>query len=223
MGLERIERLKLWLPIVWVVSLFGCAGLAKIDAANLFSRSGWQHPDRVVDTLELRGGEHIADIGAGDGYFTFWLAEAVGPTGRVYAVDVDEDSVRELRREVERRGIENIEVILAREDDPLLPDTRIDWVFVCNAYHHIDDRVEYFRRLHGKLMPESRLAILEGRDDWLSKLVAPAGHSTPIETLQSELATAGFENVAGYEFLPFQSFGTYRREPTLLNPSKTGS
>lgn len=198
--------LALIVAAVGAVALSGSAALGKIDYLHVFTRTGWQLPQQVIESLELRPGDQVADIGAGGGYFTFRLADAVGPTGRVFAVDVDEDVLQELRDEVRERGYTNITVVRGEFDDPLLPDGEIDLVFVCNTYHHIDGQTAYFDRLRTDLEPEGRVALLEVTDDPLVKLVVPSGHWTRVEVMRQEMGSAHYRRLEGFEYLPLQSF-----------------
>ena len=80
----------------------GCAGL-KQCAYRGNNRDQWQQPEKVIAALQIRPGDQIADLGAGGGYFTFKLANAVGPTGKVYAVDIDREMTELIARSEERR------------------------------------------------------------------------------------------------------------------------
>lgn len=194
------------LAMLATLAVTGCSTATRIDWTSIFSRQGWQRTDEVVRRLELRPGDHVADIGAGDGYFSFFLADAVGPEGRVYAVDVDPDAVRQVEERAREGGYANVVAVLAKPEDPLLPDRSIDLAFLCNAYHHIDDRVPYFERLHADLGPGGRVAVIDVKEGFLPELVTPKGHGTPVQQLRSEMAAARYANVASHDFLPMQSF-----------------
>ena len=187
--------------------------MSKINYARLATsgRDGWQHPDRVIETLEIKPGDRVADIGAGDGYFVPWLSEAVGPDGRVYAVEVEDELVEELRALVAEEKLENVEVVRGEYHDPLLPDGEIDLAFTCLTYHHIEERPEYFERLRGDLSPSGRVAHLDARTDLtgILGLLMPSDHATAVEQMNVEMEAAGYGNVAGYDFLPIQSFQIY--------------
>jgi SAM-dependent methyltransferase len=191
----------------FLVLMTNRAELAKLEVTKLPGRAAWQLPDRVVDALDLTPGDHVADVGAGDGFFVFHLADAVGPAGRVYAVEVEEEKVRELERRVREKGYENVEVVLGELGDPLLPDGAIDLVLLCNVYHHIEDRHDYFLRLQADLRSNGRVAVVEPRElgGWIG-WIEPPGHSTPIEVLDDEMGAVGYRLVESFDFLPVQSF-----------------
>ncbi len=209
---KRRKWLRFAVLVLALVVGFGFWALApvlgKLDYSRLLSRAGWQHPTRVVESLELTPGTKVADIGAGDGYFTFRLADAVGPAGKVYAVDVTESIVDKLKSEVQARGYENIEVVLGELDDPLLPDGEIDVAFFSNVYHHIDERIRYFDRLRSDLKPGGRVAIVEVSDTPV-RFLAPPGHWTPVDRLDQEMAMAHYRKDKSFDFLPIQNFQIY--------------
>lgn len=191
------------LTLIAVLLCTACTALKRCSYEG-FDRDAWQQPDRVVRALGIRPGDRVADLGSGGGYFTFRLASAVGPEGRVYAVDVDEglnDYVRERARE---EGRTNVEVIRARYDDPLLPEGGVDLIFLSNAYHHIDDRPSYFRNAQRYLRPGGRIAIVEfNGQGWLEGWF---GHYTPAEMIEEEIEAAGYRLDERFDFLPKQSF-----------------
>src|SRR5215470_16572482 len=123
-----------------------------------FRRHTWQHPDEVIELLGIRPGATVADLGSGTGYFTFRLAEAVGPSGRVYAVDVDRGLNAYIAERARREGRDNVIAVRAESGDASLPDGSVDLVFSCNAYHHLENRVAYFRALQRCVRADGRVA-----------------------------------------------------------------
>jgi ubiquinone/menaquinone biosynthesis C-methylase UbiE len=184
--------------------LAGC-GSCKRLAYEGFSRDAWQQPERVVAALGIEPGDRVADLGSGSGYLTLHLARAVGPDGKVFAVDVDEEMNEYLRGRLEQAGIANVEVIQGRFEDPLLPDGRVDLVVTVDTYHHLENRPDYFRRLQRDLAPGGRVAVLEfdGRKGWFVRLM---GHHTPREELLREMREAGYEVAAEHDWIDRQSF-----------------
>ena len=187
-----------------LLALFAPA-LLKLDVGELPDRAAWSHPGRVVRSLDLAPSARVADIGAGGGYFTFHLADAL-PSGSVYATDVAPKIVEDLRDEVRRRGYDNIEVLLSETSDAGLPESSIDLALICDVYHHIDDRVPYFDRLRTSLTPRGRVAIIEVSDRVPVRWLSPPGHSTPAEVLEREMGEAGYRVVERFDFLPFHDF-----------------
>jgi arsenite methyltransferase len=184
--MELVKRLAIVLLAVLVA---GCTTLKRY-AYEGGSRDEWQHPDQVIRALGLQPGDRVADLGSGGGYFTFRLAAAVGPTGHVYAVDVDEDMTEYVAGRVREEGIGNVSVVLARYDDPQLPASGVDMIFTSNTYHHLQDRPAYFRHARKYLHPGGRVAILDlAGKTWFERWF---GHSTPPETIRREMEAAGY-------------------------------
>ena len=190
--------------------LLGCQNVGKIDAPFL-GRAAWQQPDDVVRALGIDAGDSVADLGAGKGYFVPYLSEAVGPDGRVYAVDVDPERTSALE---ERFGEtdSNVEILLGRYEDPLLPDAAIDVVLIVNTYHHIEERPLYFSRLRDDLSPGGRVAIIEPDEDLTGVLswFHTEGHTSSAPTIVDEMRKAGFEPVESHDFLPIQVFEVFQ-------------
>ena len=186
-----------------LIALAGCATL-KQCAYEGFSRNQWQQPERVIQSLGIKPGDHVADLGSGGGYFTFRLGKAVGPTGKVYAVDIDRDMTDLVAKQAKQENAGNIEVILAKPDDSLLPDSGIDLIFTVDTYHHIGNRVSYFARLRKALRPSGRVAIIDfDRRAWLEGLWR---HYTPNEFIKREMEAAGYSLQHEFTFLDRQSF-----------------
>jgi len=198
----------LWLSIT--LSSIGCSGLAKVDVGTLITsgRDGWQHPERVIESLEIQPGDRVAEIGAGGGYWLRWLSDAVGPDGRVYAVEVDAELVAELEELVADEELGNVEVVFGAYDDPRLPDGEIDLAMTCLTYHHIEDRIDYFEKLRADLRPGGRVAHLDDRPDSPAPIswFQGEGHWTDPSLIDSEMGAAGYTSTSEFDFLPAQSF-----------------
>lgn len=194
-----------------LLSLAGGCTSAKRFAYEGFDRDEWQKPDAVLALLGVGPGDRVADLGAGGGYFTFRLAEAVGGSGRVFAVDVDDDMVEYLADRARELGVENVTAVRGEFEDPKLPDGEIDLLFTCNTYHHIADRSAYFRRVLADLAPNGRVAIVEfdGRGGWFARTF---GHFTSADEIAREMREAGYEQLAKHEILPRQSFSIFRAD-----------
>lgn len=202
-----IRTLALLLGLSLLLSS-GCARWKKF-AYEGFDRDRDQQPERVLAALKLKPGDHVADLGAGGGYFTFRFADAVGPTGRVYAIDVDPDMIDYLRTRAAQEGYANVEVIAAAADNPGLAPGSIDLLFTCNTYHHLEDRTAYFQRAAAALRPGGRVAIIDmNGSGWFSWL---SGHGTSADTIRAEMTAAGYRLVEQPDFLQQQSFLIFER------------
>jgi predicted methyltransferase len=131
------------------------------DAMDRAARDRVRQPDRVIAALGLHHGQRVADIGAGRGYFTFRLADAVGPTGRVLATDIDEAALDALRAHRPARA--NVTTRKVAANDPGLEAAAQDLVFLSEVDHYLPDRVEYLRKLRAALAPGGRIAVTNRR------------------------------------------------------------
>lgn len=129
----------------------------------------FRQPERVVAALDLRRGQRVADVGAGNGYFTFRLAEAVGVTGRVVATDIDDRALEALR--AHRPALKQVVIRKVTPDDPGLERATYDLIFLSQVDHYLGDRAQYLERLRAALAPKGRIAVtnrLGFRDPLLS-------------------------------------------------------
>lgn len=175
------------------------------------AREAWQQPDQVVYSLDLRPDAEVAEIGAGSGYFSIRLAKSVGPSGRVYAVDVDQKLLDHIDRRAEREKLDNIQTILADADDPKLGSESVDVIFICDTLHHIGNRQRYYPLLTRALRPGGKLVIVD-----FHKRSLPVG--PPVEmkidrkACLKEIEAAGFRLVEEFLFLKYQYFFVFELE-----------
>ena len=151
-----------WILLVGI-PLLVCAGCGSLSRTfmNASWRDRWQHPEVVVHSLALRPGNQVADLGAGGGYFTFRLADAVGPTGKVYAVEIDANFFPHIQRKVKEQDVSNVRTVLGKPGDPTLPAADVDVAFLHDVLHHVEDKQGYLRQVVRYLTPAARLAIVE--------------------------------------------------------------
>ncbi len=115
----------------------------------------------VIAYLQLKPGDKVADIGAGAGAFSWPLARAVAPTGKLLAVDIDSGLLDYIDRRAKREKIENIQTVLGTFDDPNLPTRQVDLAFFHDVLHHIEHREAYLKALSSYLKPNGRIALIE--------------------------------------------------------------
>lgn len=117
--------------------------------------------DEIVAKLGLKPGDVVADLGAGSGVFSIPLARAVGPSGKVYAVDVDRELVDYIAGKAKAQSVANVQAVLGRFGDPSLPAADVDLAFMHDVLHHIEDRPGYLKNAVRYLEPGGRFAFVE--------------------------------------------------------------
>jgi len=144
---------------------------------------------KVIETIGVKEGMVIGEVGAGTGRVTVWLALAVGPTGKVYANDIDAAALDHLRKRCEKEGLANVTTILGTVEDPRLPRAALDIAFMTNTYHHLDKPIELVRNLLPALKESGILAIVERDKD----RTPYKGEATSREDFIAQMERAGFE------------------------------
>ncbi len=184
----------------------GCVEPATYGALKRFmyeepGRGRWQQPDAVVTALALSAGDRVADLGSGGGYFTYRFAEAVGETGRVFAIDVDADLLAYVESQAQKRKLPQIEAVSAANTEPGIEVSSVDLVFLANVFHHLPEPEQYFANARKLLRPGGRIAVVEVSKSWLM-----SGHTTSAETIAEKMQAAGYALVERHAFLSRQSF-----------------
>jgi ubiquinone/menaquinone biosynthesis C-methylase UbiE len=181
------------------------------------ARDDRNEANTVMELANIRPGMTVADIGAGEGYYTVRLAERVGSNGRVLAQDIDSDALRRLGSRVEEDHLGNVSIKLGAEDDPRLPQNSFDRVFMVHMYHEVTEPYAFLWRL--------RPALREGAQVIVVDVDRPTDrHGIPPELLFCEFRAVGFRLVefvrkpelAGY-YAQFEAAGS-RPEPADIEP-----
>lgn len=160
------------------------------------ARDAWQRPNEVMDALGIKAGSVVADVGAGGGYFTFHFAERVGPTGKVYAEDVREKEMEDIRARAGKGNLAQIETIVGTTSDPKLPVGTLDAILVCNAYHEMHDYNAMLQGMFKALKPGGMIGIIDApaepgqpRESYYQP------HHIPKELVRGDLTRNGFQFV----------------------------
>lgn len=127
-------------------------------------RDAWQQPEQVMDALGIADGARVADLGAGGGYFTIRLARRVGPNGRVYAEDVQDEMLGSIERRIKREQITHVETVKGTFDDPRLP-TGLDAVLIVDTFNAFEKPVAVLQRVRESLKTGGRVGIIEYTKD----------------------------------------------------------
>ena len=161
-------------------------------------------PERVISALMLPEDAIVADLGSGPGVFTVPLAQELH-RGVVYAVDVEPQQLDALRRRLIEADLDNVVPVLASFSTPHLPPAALDLILLVDTYHHIEDRVDYFRHLRSMLRPGGHIAIIEYKSGDLP-MGPPAELKQPQGQRADELTTAGFSLLRGFNIHDYHDF-----------------
>lgn len=176
----------------------------------------------VMDLAAIREGTTVADIGAGEGYYTVRLAERVGVKGRVLAQDIDPGAIERLGQRVERERLDNVSIKTGAADDPRLPENSFDRIFLVHMYHEVTEPYAFLWRLRPALVKGGQVIVVD--------VDRPTGqHGIPPELLFCEFRAVGFRLVEfvrkpelnGY-YAQFEAAGG-RPEPGAIKPCVTAN
>jgi len=168
-------------------------------------RDEWQKPDEVVKSMNLKPGDVIADIGAGTGYFTRRFAEAVSPGGLALGLEISSSNVELMKKDSERLGLDNYKALLVKTNDPGLDPGSVDVVFLCIAYHHLRNRVDYFKTTSRCLKKNGRVVIVDFYKKQMAIGPSPS-HSVSKEVVLEEMKAAGYKLLRDKDFLQYQYY-----------------
>jgi ubiquinone/menaquinone biosynthesis C-methylase UbiE len=166
-------------------------------------REDEEAPDVALNVLKIPKGSAVADIGAGSGYITVRLADRVGPTGRVFANDVQPQMLNILARRLDRSKITNVTLIEGTLDDPRLPPASVDLVLMVDVYHELSQPQSILRHLRESLKPGGRLVLLEYRKEDPTVPIKPE-HKMSVAEARMEVEAEGFTLSKVDEALPRQ-------------------
>lgn len=159
----------------------------------------WLPPDEVIAALGVHSGAAVADIGAGTGYFTLPLARAVGPRGKLWAVDAQAEMLSLLQQKLDAATHSNVEPVIAEADSTGLPDAICTLVFLANVWHEFEDRHAVLRETRRILIPGGRVAILDWRPDVEPIHGPPLEHRCALSDTLREMRLFGFEKFSSAE------------------------
>ena len=166
-------------------------------------REDEEAPSKALDALELKPGMVVADIGAGSGYYSTRIAKRVGPTGRVYATDIQQGMIDILDRRITAEGLTNITTVLGGMDDPRLPPASIDLAIMVDVYHELQQPQVFLQRLKDTFKPNGRLVLLEFRKED-PKVPILEVHKMSVAEVKQEMEAEGFVLDKVIDVLPWQ-------------------
>jgi ubiquinone/menaquinone biosynthesis C-methylase UbiE len=146
--------------------------------------------DEIVARIALKPGQVVADLGAGTGLFSVPLAKAVGPTGRVYAVEIDKGFFPQIADKAKQQHLTNINTVEGEFTDPKLPARNVDLAFMHDVLHHVQDRSTYLKNAARYLAPSGRFVVVDYH-------AAQSPHKDQPELVVSEDQAIGWMKAAG--------------------------
>jgi len=187
------------------------------------SREVYHHRHQIVQASGVKPDSTVADVGAGTGLFTMLFADAVGPSGKVLAVDIAPPFLAKIRERAKAAGRPNVETLLGTDKDTKLPAGAVDLAFICDTYHHFEFPADMLASIHRGLKPGGLLVLVDFQripgksSDWVMGHVR-AGKETFLE----EIIAAGFELVDETDFLKENYLVRLRkRDITPTRPAQT--
>jgi len=181
----------------------GVMGMSGADWLVRPEREAEEQPEKALDALNLKPGMVVADIGAGVGYMSLRMAKRVGPTGKVYANDLQPEMLAKLNENAAKSKINNVVTVLGDVADPKLPANTMDLVLLVDVYHEFSQPQQMLRKIRETLKPDGRLVLLEYRaEDPNVPIIAE--HKMTVAQVKTELEAEGFVLQPVIETLPRQ-------------------
>ena len=161
--------------------------------------------------LKVQPGQMVCDLGAGNGFYTLWLAKLVGEKGRVLAVDIQPEMLEMLKQRAAKENVSNIDLILGTTVDPKLPEGKLDLVLLVDTYHELSNPVEVLAAVRRSLKPHGRLALVEFRLEDESVPIKVLHRMSKAQILK-EYTANGFKLVDQFDGLPWQHLMFFERQ-----------
>jgi len=190
-----------------IAQVMGPGGIAWLDRPE---REGEERPTTLIDALGLRGGEVVADLGAGSGYFTFRIAAKVGKTGKVLAVEIQDEMLETIRRRETALKVTNVEEVKGSETDPRLPVSGVDIVLMVDVYHELAYPYEVMTKVCKALRPGGRVVFVEYRKED-PRVPIKEVHKMSVEQVEKEMRVVGLVHTRTLETLPWQHIVIFER------------
>jgi len=188
----------------------GVMGMSGADWLVRPEREAEEQPEKALDALKLKPGMVVADIGAGVGYMSLRMARRVGPTGKVYANDVQPEMLDKLRANAQREKLSNIETVLGSVADPKLPAGKIHVVLLVDVYHEFSQPQEMLQHIRAALKPDGRLVLLEYRKEDPAIPIRQE-HKMSVTEVKAEVEAEGYKLDKVVETLPRQHIIVFKK------------
>ncbi len=178
----------------------GVAGAPWLERAE---RESEEQPTRALALMKVLPGSTVADIGAGSGYFTERLSRLVGPTGKVFATDIQQGMLDLLQQRLVRERLNNVSLVLGEPANPKLPPAAIDLALMVDVYHELSAPPTVLAHIRTALKPGGRLVLIEYKGEDPTIPIIPS-HKMTVAQAKLEVESEGFVLTTAYSSLPRQ-------------------
>jgi ubiquinone/menaquinone biosynthesis C-methylase UbiE len=202
---DGIGKFFMGREIAWVMGYQGAEWLDRPE------REKEERTDKLLKALPLKPGMVVADLGAGSGYYSFPIADKVGPKGKVYAVDIQKEMLEIIRRRMKARGVANVEPVLGTISDPKLPEGKVDLILMVDVYHEFSHPYEMTVAMVKALKPGGLLVFVEYRMEDPTvpiKLV----HKMSQKQVIKEMRPHPVKHVKTLDMLPWQHVMLFKKD-----------
>jgi ubiquinone/menaquinone biosynthesis C-methylase UbiE len=183
-----------------IAQVMGPGGILWLERTE---RETEEQPQLVIDALEIKPGQTIADLGAGSGYYSFRIAPLVGPAGKVLAIDIEPGMLDAIAQRARREHVGNVATVRSSAQDPNLAPGSVDLLFMVDVYHELEYPYEMMTKVRTALKPRGRVALIEYRAEDPDVLIKPL-HKMSERQVRREMQAAGFKHVNTVRTLPLQ-------------------
>jgi ubiquinone/menaquinone biosynthesis C-methylase UbiE len=183
-----------------IAQVMGPGGILWLERAE---RESEEQPQLVIDALEIKPGQTIADLGAGSGYYSFRIAPLVGPAGKVLAIDIEPRMLEAIAERARREHVGNVATVHSSAQDPNLAPGSVDLLFMVDVYHELEYPYEMMTKVRAALKRGGRVALVEYRGEDPDVLIKPL-HKMSERQVRREMQAAGFRHVKTVRTLPLQ-------------------
>lgn len=188
----------------------GVMGFSGADWLERPERETEENVEGALNSIGVKPGMVVAEVGAGTGYVSLRMAKLVGPTGKVYATDLQPEMLDLLRRNAEKQGLKNVESILGNDGDPKLPAGQVDLLILVDVYHEFSQPQKMLQGIRAALKPDGRLVLLEYRKEDPAIPIRP-DHKMSVAEAKTEVEAEGFKLGQVLETLPRQHILIYTK------------
>ena len=185
-------------------------GMSGADWLDREEREREEQPEKALATLQLKPGMFVGDVGAGTGFYSLRMAQIVGPTGKVFANDIQAPMLERLRKNAAAHNIHNIETVLGTESNPNLPAHTLDMVIMVDVYHELSRPQRMLDAIRESLKPDGQLVLLEFRKEDPTVPIRPE-HKMSVDEVKAEITPEGYQFEKVVDTLPWQHIIFFRK------------